>query len=497
MFDAHDVAGGGPIVDRLLCESDFLHVEGAGTTDNLTAKFSFSLNQLADQLGQFVDFGEHAIRRRRLGQSHLETLGRPAVRRRRRRRNFAASSWRWPKQPPWREDSVLLSASAKGQTNFDANTRIDAATLSVKSGSDQIDAKILEPVKDMQGGGVWPVWRADAGPVAELARPPGRLVAAMNNVQLAGGYIVEADGVASKDGGELRQMGFAAEPLIVKSPLVEHQRDADRGRRGRLVEPAAAASATPVGLDCSCATAAVGMPRTSSWRCPPTGRWNWPARSTIRATPAGFGSGSPIPKLPSPWRLAGQLKGSAALQQTAGVVHGATTTELANLAVVDSAGKQFQEPIVRLVAQGDYDSQSKTLQLSQCELTSSALTAAAGGRLAPVSGQENGQLEGKLNYDLERLTGLLRPCLGPNIRIAGRGSIVGVVSRAVLAGRRIGRRGVPLGRRQPVRFPARTGRHQGHDGQRRRADRAARSGRRRRQGSLGAARCGLRRIRWC
>ena len=65
------------------------------------------------------------------------------------------------------------------------------------------------------------------------------------------------------------------------------------------------------------------------------------------------------PKMPSPWRLAGQLKGSAVLQQTAGVVHGTTTAELANLAVVDAAGKQFQEPIVRLTAQGDYDAKSQ------------------------------------------------------------------------------------------------------------------------------------------
>jgi len=127
------------------------------------------------------------------------------------------------------------------------------------------------------------------------------------------------------------------------------------------------------------------------------------------------------PRMPSLWRLAGQLKGSAEFQQTAGVVHGTTTAEQPNLPDVDSAGKQIQEPLVRHVAQGDYDSQSKTIQLSRCELTSSALTAAIGGRFAPVNGQ-NTQLEGKVNYDLDRLTLLLSPCLGPDIRIAGRGS---------------------------------------------------------------------------
>ena len=45
------------------------------------------------------------------------------------------------------------------------------------------------------------------------------------------------------------QLGFAAEPLIIKSPSLKHQRDADEGRRGRLVEPPASASASPIGLD--------------------------------------------------------------------------------------------------------------------------------------------------------------------------------------------------------------------------------------------------------
>ena len=65
-------------------------------------------------------------------------------------------------------------------------------------------------------------------------------------------------------------------------------------------------------------------------------------------------------------------------------MHGTTTAELNNVAVVPFAGKQVQEPVVRLVAQVDYDPKSNTLQLIQCELTSTALT--AGGRRPRLAG---------------------------------------------------------------------------------------------------------------
>ena len=48
------------------------------------------------------------------------------------------------------------------------------------------------------------------------------------------------------------------------------------------------------------------------------------------------------------------------------------------------------------------------------------MTAKLAGRIAPVSGESNAQLEGQISYDLERMTGLLRPWLGANIRMAGR-----------------------------------------------------------------------------
>ena len=213
----------------------------------------------------------------------------------------------------------------------------------------------------------------------------------------------------------MRQVGFAAEPLVVKSPLLNINETRLEGtaagswdgQQRRLQVPAASIS---------CATAAVAA-KDVVVALPSDGATELTGTVTYQGDAGRIRQWFVDPKLPSPWRLAGQLHGSANLQQSGGIVHGVAAAEVANLAVVDSAGKQFQEPLVSLSAKGDYDTKSQALQLSECTLTSSAMTAAAAGHVSPASGQENGQLDGKVNYDMERLTGLLRPCIGPNVSL--------------------------------------------------------------------------------
>ena len=48
----------GLVVNKLHCESDFFTLDMAGTSDQLAADAEFKLQQLAVQLGQFVDLGE-------------------------------------------------------------------------------------------------------------------------------------------------------------------------------------------------------------------------------------------------------------------------------------------------------------------------------------------------------------------------------------------------------------------------------------------------------
>ena len=253
---------------------------------------------------------------------------------------------------------MVFNASAKGLTNFDTSTRIDAAALTIRSGNDQVEAKILEPVKDLHSGGVWRVWARVFG---ELQNWPARLavwVPTMNTCQLNGRYIVEGDGVASKDGGQLRQVGFAAEPLVVKSPLLNVNETRLWGPRpARGTGSSGACKFPPPRL--TALTAAVAA-KDVVIALPAGGATELTGAVSYQGDAARIRQWFADPNVPSlAARRATARLGHFAT--SAGIVHGVAAAELANLAVVDSTGKQFQEPLVSLAAKGDYDTKSRAL----------------------------------------------------------------------------------------------------------------------------------------
>ena len=337
VLDAHDTPAGA-IVDLLRCQSDFLKLEAAGTPDDLTATLSFSLQQLAERLGQFVDFGQAQFAGEGAGKLRW---------RRSADQLFDASAdlqvsgfqWSLPGQPPWREESVVARLSAQGMTDFDETTRIDAATLAILAGMDRIDAKLARPVTDLRQGGVWPVSLRATG---QLQPWPARLAAWLptGGWQAAGNYQVDAEGDFSTARTLVRRADFTASP--------------------RITAPA--------------------------------------------------------------WQLGGQLRGVATMEQSAAGVRFATDAEVNGLMVADRTGQQFQEPRIQLSIGGVYDPATQAIQIEKCTFRSTALALGAIGRIGQADGQTDAQIDAQMNYDLGRLCDLLRPCIGPGIRLVGRGS---------------------------------------------------------------------------
>ena len=54
-----------------------------------------------------------------------------------------------PQQPAWNEDNLAIVVSASGQTDFGAQTRIDAASLKLRSGGDMANLRLLQPVAEL------------------------------------------------------------------------------------------------------------------------------------------------------------------------------------------------------------------------------------------------------------------------------------------------------------------------------------------------------------
>lgn len=415
--DAHETPQG-PVVDMLQCESDFLKIHAAGTADDLAASLSFNLKQLSDQLGQFVDLGSMQLAGEGWGNLNWKRSA---------QQEFDADAelrvqkfqLTMPNQPPWREDDLVTLLSAKGQTNLSVDTRVDTATLSVKTTADQIDAQLLQPVKDLRNGGTWPVQIKAQG---QLQGWPGRLAAWLptKDCRMTGGYALEANATASVDSVELRQLRAAAAPLIVASTSLNvNEPRVDLTAAGSWNQQQRRLQIEPANVTCATAIVAannvvVAMPANGPMELAGTLKYQGDA-ARIRAWFAD-------PQKPPTWQLAGQLNGITQVHQAAGIISGETTNDIANLAVVDSSGQQFQEPRARFVARGSYNNKDGQTQVELCELTSEVLAGNIAGRVAPVSGTNEAQLEGKLGYDFERLVGLLRPYLGAGVRIAGRSS---------------------------------------------------------------------------
>ncbi len=415
LVDAHETAEG-PFVDTLQCESDFLKVHASGTPDRLAASMSFNLKKLSDQLGQFVEMGSLQLAGEGIGNLNWQRTPQKAfdAGAEFQVRNFQLAL---PNQQPWIERELVATLSAKGQTNLNVDTRIDAAAASLKAGEDQIDVQLAQPVQNLRDGGAWPVHVRAQG---QLQNWPSRLAAWLptQNCQLTGAYALEADGTASSQSVEVRQVRMAAAPLVVHSPwLLVNEPRIDVSAAGSWNQAERRLKVEPANL--TCATAEI-QANNFVWASPEKGPAELGGTLQFRGDAARVRTWLCDPKTAADWRMAGQFKGTVQLNQTAGVIQGETTAELLNLAVIDASGQQFQEPSIRLAGRGNYEKKSGNVQIERMEITSDVINANAAGRITPVAGVNNADIQGQFGCDMERLAGLLRPYLVPGVRIVGR-----------------------------------------------------------------------------
>ncbi|MBN1394577.1 MAG: hypothetical protein JW959_06110 [Pirellulales bacterium] len=406
----------GPVIDALRCESDFLKFHAAGTADRLAGSLTFSLNRLTEQLGQFVDLaglhlageGSGSLHWNRNAQRLFEAGAQFSV------NNFQLAT---AGKRAWIEPNMTLSLTAAGQTDLGENTRIDAAAISLKTAADRIDAKLTGAVVDPTGG-PWPV-RLDMR--GNLRNWPARLAPWMptDDWRLTGDYVLAAEATATDDDVFLRQLTVSAVPLKVASKSFnadEPRLDANasgswEGKQRRLrIERAGLA----------CGTLAVGA-NNLLVSMPESGTTEMSGSLTYQTFLGRLKQWFADPAAPPAWRLAGQLKGSVQFQQAGKTIRGSTDAEVLNLAVADSSGQKFTEPVVKLSAEGNYDAPTKVVQLAKFELTSSVLAAIASGRYGPVGDHREAQIDGRMRYDVGRLAEMMRPYLGPGVLIVGRG----------------------------------------------------------------------------
>jgi translocation and assembly module TamB len=438
-LDAHDEVQG-PVVDSLQCESDFLKIHAAGTPDNMAASLSLNLKELGDQLGKFVDLsgvqlagdGFSNINWKRDAQRQFVAVAELQL------HNLLVAL---PDKQPWQETNLNLDCTAKGNTDGTANTRLDSAVLNLQAGDDRLTAQLLQPVADLKQGGVWPVRVLMQGQLRNWAVRAASFLP-ISDWRAAGAVDLDVQATASKDGvnigqAKIRAAQFAltSSYLNIQEPEIELSAAGSWNQRQRRLQLSQAALAA-AGLALQADAFTVAAPQNGPFEISGTVKY----QGDLGRISQWFADRNKQPT----WAMGGQFTGNLQFNQTTDLIKIEAAADVNNLVVADSSGEKFQEPLIRLIARGNYDSKAGLMQLEQAQIASSFVAAGIAGRYAQVEkrvakadGRHNDErdsspfspspsspqadIAGQVSYDLDRICALLNPYLGRNIRFAGRG----------------------------------------------------------------------------
>lgn len=414
---AHDFHEG-PVVDSLKCESDFLKLHASGTAEELTASASFDFKPLAEQLGQFVDLGGIGLggdgwaqfHWKRSGQQDFEADGELQT------RDFQLAL---PGRKAWSEESLIVSFAANGRTDFGTDTQLQAASLQVKAKADQVHARLTQPVLDVHAGGTWPVEVKISG---QLQNWPPRIQTwiAADDWHLAGTYQADLEGVGSKDGLTIRRARLALGQLRLQTPSLNVAEPAvELLASGRWDHRQRQLRLDPLTLTCTSLSLEAKQVRLN---VPEEGPPELASSAKYQADLQRVSRWITDPGTPPAWQLQGRLAGTAQLSQSGGTTEGRVDADVGNLLITLASGRQFRQPLVHLAARGKYEHRDAVLRLEKLLLTSDMFGADAAGRIARADGQTDVQLDGKIQYDLEKLAGLLQPYIGTGVRMDGKGT---------------------------------------------------------------------------
>jgi hypothetical protein len=406
----------GPVVEKLKWRSDFLSIEASGTPDRISANADFDLGQFSSRLNSYVDLGDLKVTGvggiqlhwSRTNEQQFRTHGDFEV------RDFELIV---PDRPRWKEEKLTAAFTAAGKTDFTSATQLDAAEVDVRAGSDQLVAKLAQPVVDLHDGGIWTVQVDSQGQLAQwLPRLSPWLT--LKDWKLGGTYKLAALATASATAVRISESQISVGQLRAEGPglnLVEPAVELALagswdGRRRRLECSSANLAATSL----SALAKDMVFSLSDQGRAELTGKLSCNGR--LEQVQKWFAESDK----PADWEMTGAFSSWAKFQQLGSVISGNVDAKVNNLTLVHRSGQKLHETQVRFAGQGSYDNAARTLYLSKAELTSGAVAANLSGQLAKAKAGSNLQLEGELDCDLEKLSNLLKSQTGGNVVLTGR-----------------------------------------------------------------------------
>lgn len=419
-FDAYE-SNVGPVIKGLKCNSTFLNIQVAGWRENLEASLNFDLDKLAQQLDGFVDL--KGARMSGNGWVNLDWQ-------RDKKNVFELDAdlqisrlvLSMGDRKPLAENKITATINATGRTDFRRVLGLDTAEIEVRVGAEQLQASLTGPVQQVGARAVWPLEITAQGQLAGWVERAKSWIN-IEDIKLSGAYRLHAKGDGSTDGVTLKtcelninNLNMAGHGLNISEPnakLVVVGQYNTAGRRMLLKKIELDNPTLYVRGD----SLILGLPKDKPLELA--------GNLSYRANLAGLQRWTADPTQPKTWRVGGRLTGKGRLTQISNVTNGTIEANIANLTAIDATGQQFTEPNVRLVAGGVYENSKRLLTFNKLNLTSQAISANLAGKITAADtsgGNSDARINGRLNYDMEKLTTLLRPYIGNGVFIVGKDS---------------------------------------------------------------------------
>jgi translocation and assembly module TamB len=471
-FAAHDTLTG-PVVDKLDCQSSFVHVAGNGTPDHFTAQADCDLDRLAGELGQFVDLG--GVKPKGSGQATLDWQRMSDATFRSSATCQLVNLQLGISGRMWSEPSLAVALNASGQIAQTGGARIDKASLDVTSdslvgvppsggaaqskgyqagtstktsGSDHLTVQILEPIANISSLAALAQSHVAVTLQGDLARWQSRLSPwiSLGAWQLGGACDLSAQIASSAKGVDVQQVHATVNRLhawgsglFIDDPSMQIDSAASWDAAGRTLKVA------PTNLT---ASAVVLKATETTLRLPTQGPPSLVGAVAWQADMSRFASWLRDPRTQPASTIAGRFTGQATLSESASTTTVQLNGAIDNLVVAGvpvgvpplggGAGRPLGPPAGRpptggtptawreqkltIGAGGKYDRAADMLNLDSFDITSSALHFKGAGTIAQLSGRQDAELAGQIDYDWQTLGPLLRPYFGSQLQLAGRQS---------------------------------------------------------------------------
>lgn len=404
----------GPLVDRIICRSDFLTIEGTNSPRAFDLTAQYDLQRLFQRVSQFVDLSGMQLQGQGTAEGSWthEAGGRFNVEGAASIADFRLST---PGMPAWTEAKLVLGLKAVGGAAGLEIQSLDEATIGVQSGDDQLTVRLSEPQPMPPTAGTWPLaiaGRGDLGTWINRLRP---FVSLPNDLQAAGhGELTAAARLRLPDDVEITESKLAVRPLHVETfGLLLDEQSADLTLAGRFratqIEVRDALLIMP--------SLAVQL-RNVLYTTPPGRPPELTGEAGLRADVGRMQTlllGGPMP-VP----LSGMLEVIGKLQQTGSVIAMSLDSTLKDLTVMLGGKPVYREPQIRLVGSGVYEPQRDSVAVDRLELTAESLQLRLNGKMQQMSTIRDTQVAGEINYDLAQLTPLIQAYVGKGVSLSGR-----------------------------------------------------------------------------